>query len=382
MFDLQKHRLWKRAHPDFPLTVHPRGYWSKKVRGKVYYFGPLKDRDAALRLWLREKDYLLAGEIPPTHEHSITVRELLDKHLADVDDRIVAGKLACKTRGDYRAVRRLFEQSMVVGLPVKALKPEHFTVMERHLENNRYSLRTQRNFIIATKAVFNWGRKMELFDCDIRYGPRFAVPSVTAIEAEQEENGSCRFLDRDVILTALAAAKPKLKVAILLGINCGFYPSDTVAITLDHLHLDGKIPYHDFRRVKTKRRRMAALWPETVEAIQDYQRDHRKSASASERCLLLSRSRRRYSPGGRELSLTFNRVLDGNRSLGVSLGSLRHTYATVVDLVPDQAMIDLTMGHTSKSLQKRVYKQLNLHELARLQVVANVVCGWLLGGGS
>jgi hypothetical protein len=51
----------------------------------------------------------------------------------------------------------------------------------------------------------------------------------------------------------------------------------------------------------------------------------------------------------------------------------------VVDLVPDQAMIDLTMGHTNKSLQKRVYSQLNLRELERLAKVADVVREWLYG---
>jgi hypothetical protein len=50
-----------------------------------------------------------------------------------------------------------------------------------------------------------------------------------------------------------------------------------------------------------------------------------------------------------------------------------------VDLVPDQAIIDLTMGHTSKSLQKRIYSQLNLKELERLAKVASVVREWLFG---
>jgi integrase len=146
--------------------------------------------------------------------------------------------------------------------------------------------------------------------------------------------------------------------------------------------LDGEIPYHDFRRVKNKRRRMAVLWPETVDAIQDYRSNHRDPIDPSERCLVLSKTRRRYGVHGTVALLkSFNIILEsmGERPRGASLGSLRHTYGTVVDLVPDQAMIDLTMGHTNKSLQKRVYSQLNLRELERLAKVADVVREWLYG---
>lgn len=38
----------KKPHPEFPLTAHPNGQWSKKIRGKVYYFGSRADPAAAL----------------------------------------------------------------------------------------------------------------------------------------------------------------------------------------------------------------------------------------------------------------------------------------------------------------------------------------------
>ena len=40
----------QKPHKDFPLTRHPRGYWCKKVRGKLVYFGRIDaDPDGASR---------------------------------------------------------------------------------------------------------------------------------------------------------------------------------------------------------------------------------------------------------------------------------------------------------------------------------------------
>src|SRR5262245_48941617 len=29
-----------KPRPDFPLGPHPAGYWCKKIRGQIHYFGP------------------------------------------------------------------------------------------------------------------------------------------------------------------------------------------------------------------------------------------------------------------------------------------------------------------------------------------------------
>jgi hypothetical protein len=158
---------------------------------------------------------------------------------------------------------------------------------------------------------------------------------------------------------------------------------DTITITTDRLHLDGEVPFHDYRRVKTGQKRMATLWPETVLAIREYI-DDRPLFDGRECTLIVAKGGVPYScnSGNFALCKDFRRQLDriGGYPPGVGLGSLRHVYGTVVDLVPDQAIIDLTMGHVGQSLQKRVYSQFHINFLNRLKVVADTVRRWLYYG--
>ena len=60
----------KKAKPakpsrDFPLFPQRSGRWAKRIRGRFVYFGVWSDPDAALRRWLHERDYLLAGAEGP-----------------------------------------------------------------------------------------------------------------------------------------------------------------------------------------------------------------------------------------------------------------------------------------------------------------------------
>ena len=71
----------KKPYEGFPLTVHGSGKWFKSNRGKLHYFGLWADPDAALQLWLEQKDELLAGRTPRPKTDEITLKELADRFL-------------------------------------------------------------------------------------------------------------------------------------------------------------------------------------------------------------------------------------------------------------------------------------------------------------
>src|SRR6516225_9724109 len=92
-----------KPYPEFPLTAHPTGYWCKKIRGKLHYFGPWDDPEGALAKYLEQKDALHAGRKPREATEGLTVKELCNRFLGAKQDRVDSGELSPHTWTDYKA---------------------------------------------------------------------------------------------------------------------------------------------------------------------------------------------------------------------------------------------------------------------------------------
>src|SRR5260370_1434388 len=91
-----------KPYPEFPLTAHPAGYWCKKIRGKIHYFGPWADPDAALTKYLEQKDALHAGRTPRPDPEALTVKELANAFLNAKKATMNTGELSPRTWAEYK----------------------------------------------------------------------------------------------------------------------------------------------------------------------------------------------------------------------------------------------------------------------------------------
>ena len=140
--------------------------------------------------------------------------------------------------------------------------------------------------------------------------------------------GGARVHTREQILSAIASASVQMRAMIYLGINCAFLPVDCCRLTWGYLDLDGG--WHCFNREKSWTPRRAALWPETVAALNAVPRTGD----------LVFRTKYKNP-------WTNHAVSQESKKLKITFSWLRKTFRTVADETGHTQACRLVMGHTS-----------------------------------
>jgi integrase len=363
-----------KPYPEYPLTAHPAGYWCKKIRGKLHYFGPWDDPDGALDRYLKEKDALHAGRKPRPDTDALTVNDLANAFLNHKRTRVDTGELSPLTWAKYKQVTDLLVTQLGKQRLAADVGPDDFAALRNKMAKRWGPLRL-RDFIQHIRSVFKYGFDAGLMVVPVCFGPGFARPSNKTVRLSRAQKGLCMF-EAAELRQILAAAGQPLKAMILLGVNAGFGNADCGHLPLTALDLDAG--WLNYPRPKTGIPRRCPLWPETVEAIKDALAKRPAPKEAENAGLVFVTKyglpwHRQVEDGpvSKEMRKLLNKLhIDGHRNFY----ALRHTFETVGGEVKDQVAVDFIMGHARNDMAS-VYRERISDE--RLRAVVNHVHAWL-----
>ena len=184
-----------KPRPDFPLFPHATGRWAKKIKGKLHYFGPWADPDAALARYVEERDDLYAGRKPRRKGEGLTVKDLVNRFLIAKKARVDAGELALGTFGDqYKTCKRVLSVFGGDRL-VDDLAADDFEALRAQIAKT-YGKLSRKVEIKRVRSLFRYAYEAHLIDKPVRFGPGFVGPSRRELRCERQQNGVYETLRR------------------------------------------------------------------------------------------------------------------------------------------------------------------------------------------
>jgi integrase len=356
------------------LTAHPVGQWCKKIRGKIYYFGPWDDWRAALDNYNRQRDDLHSGRTPRPDAGAATVKDVVNAFLNFKNRKLESGELSPRTFHGYKEITDLLIKHLGKGRLVVDLQPADFSVLRRKVAK-KWGVYGLSRFVQGVRSVFKYAFECQRIERPVHFGPDFARPTKKTMRLHRTKQGPKLFTAEE-IRRLIDAAKTPVRAMILLGINAGFGNSDCANLPLRAVDLDNA--FIDFPRPKTGIARRCPLWPETVAALRDAL-DKRPAPKNEEGASLVFLTRCGVSwaedvgdsPLTGEMRKLLRRLgINGRRNFYV----LRHTFRTVADESKDQPAVDHIMGHETPHLSA-IYRE-TISD-SRLRAVSDYVRAWL-----
>jgi integrase len=300
------------------------------------------------------------------------VADLCNQFLSSKKRRVQTGELAQRTWDDYfttceRLVNYFGKRRLVVDLVAG-----DFDAFRSRLAETRGPV-SLGNEITRSRVVFRFALDQGLIHEPVRYGQSFRKPGKRVLLEARNERGP-RMFEAEEIRRMLKTATQPLKTMILLGVNCGFGPTD--CCRLPQSALDLKTGWIDYPRPKTALRRRVPLWPETVAALQEAIaiRPAAKNPKHGDLVFLAASG----GPRGAKRDEPFRRLVRalGIHRPGLGLYTLCHVFETIGGDSRDQVAVDAIMGH-SRGDMASVYRERISDD--RLRAVVDHVGTWLFG---
>lgn len=407
-----------KPYKEFPLFAHNNGQWAKKIRGRIAFFGPWRDPEAALQRYVEEKDELYAGRAPRSKVQSeeLTLRDLVNHFLTAKQRKVKAGELKPRSfNALYRTSRHIIEH-FGADRCIDDITPDDFGRLRSKFAKGHGPVYTG-DQVQRTRTIFKYGHEAGLLPSPMRFGPEFIKPSRKNVRVAKADRPK-RLFEQSDLKALLDVASVPMKAMIYLGINGGLGNTDVAELRRSAIDL--KKAVIAYPRPKTGVDRRVPLWPETVKAIKAAIKDRPepKSEDAADLVFItrwgnrwiqvttptriLCRKCKKYftpsgdeeppgcpkcnavaAPRGTQASMTdsvgneFQKLfaLAGIARNGRGFYSLRHTFRTVADEGGDRPAIDKIMGHENAQDMRTHYVE--KIDDRRLRKVTEHVHRWL-----
>jgi len=259
-----------KPHKDYPLYAHHNGQWAKKVRGTTRFFGPWADPQGALDKWLEQKDDLLAGREPRLTGEGLTVRSLVNQFLETKENLVKTGELTKRTWEDYKLIGTKLVKVFGRSRLVADLRPADFEKLRREFTKGQGKKRRGHG---PNTLLNDIGRARVVFN----YAYKQGLIDRPIVFGDGFKKPSPVVLRRErqkngrKMFTAkqirTIIEKAGLQLKAMILLGINCGMGNHDCATLPLSALDLKTGWLDFGRSKTGIETRCQLWPETIAAL-------------------------------------------------------------------------------------------------------------------
>jgi integrase len=349
----------EKPYPGFPLFPHGSGKWGKKINGRTRYFGRWDDPDGALR------EYMAATAPIKTSSQSLSLADGLNLFLASQKTKVNRKEMSNRSFLEYCSTARHVLRFFPRDRSIDSLGPTAFAEYRAYRESTR-NVVSMGNEIQRVRTMIGWLVKSKHVG-SIDFGPDFRKPTALQVRRHRRDVGAKTFAAAD-LRWVIDECGLQLRAIALLGINCGFGPTDCASLRVTDIDLDAA--WIAFPRTKTEESRDAWLWPETVAALRSWLSSPCRSGSL----LFHNHEGKSLDNSSQPISKQFRQAIGRAGQRTGTYYWLRHTFETVAGGSGDQVAVNRVMGHVDRSMAG-VYRHGVQRE--RIESVCRIVREWL-----